>query len=116
MLNLNKFFLALAFLGGSAAAQAGDGLLEAARIEFGKTSERSDEASVWRQGPGWQASLGASTQGLYAPPVYGSLCGTYNGVPVSREALSGEYDPTQRLPLNARLLSTDPGMSFHSLS
>lgn len=43
MLNLNKFFLALAFLGGSAAAQVGDGRLDVARIEFGKTSERLDE-------------------------------------------------------------------------
>ncbi|MBX8509675.1 hypothetical protein K5D34_08315 [Pseudomonas cichorii] len=116
MLNINKLFLALAFLGGSAAAQAGDGRLEPARIEFGKTSERLDDANSWSHGMGQQDSLAGTTGALYSPAIYGSLSGTYNGVSVGREVLLGGYDVTQRLPLSARLSSTDSAMSFHYLS
>ncbi|ARA82348.1 hypothetical protein AAY86_09955 [Pseudomonas amygdali pv. tabaci str. ATCC 11528] len=116
MLNLNKFFLALAFLGGSAAAQAGDGRLDVARIEFGKTSERLDDANSWGHALGEQAHTNVSVGTLYSPPVYGTLTGTHNGVPVSREILLGSYDVTQHVPVSARLLSTDATMSFHSLS
>ncbi len=116
MLNLNKLFLALAFLGGSAAVQAGDGRLEPARIEFGKTSERLDDANGWSHGMGQQESLGGAAGALYSPAIYGSLSGTYNGVSVSRQVLLGGYDVTQRLPLSARLSSTDSAMSFHYLS
>ncbi|KPW34274.1 hypothetical protein ALO87_100070 [Pseudomonas syringae pv. apii] len=116
MLNLNKFFLALAFLGGSAAAQAGDGRLDVARIEFGKTSERFDDANSWGHALNEQARSNVSVGTLYSPPVYGSLTGTHNGVPVSREILLGSYDVTQPVPVSARLLSTEATMSFHSLS
>ncbi|MBC3955370.1 MULTISPECIES: hypothetical protein [Pseudomonas] len=116
MLSINKFFLALAFLGGSAAAQAGDGRLDLTRIEFGKTSERHDDASGWSHGLGQQNQLNVSAGTLYSPPVYGNLSGTHNGVPVSREILLGRYDVKQRVPVSARLLSTDATMSFHSLS
>ncbi|CAM3193300.1 hypothetical protein BZK31_19570 [Pseudomonas floridensis] len=119
MLSLNKFFLALAFLGGSAAAQAGDGRLELTRIELGKT-ERLDESSGWAHG--WSHELGR--QGLdsvamgtqWSPPVYGAVSGTHNGMPVSRELLLGSYDVRQSVPVSARLWSTDATMSFHSMS
>ncbi|KPY61703.1 MULTISPECIES: hypothetical protein [Pseudomonas] len=116
MLNLNKFFLALAFLGGSAAVQAGDGRLDVARIEFSKTSERLDDTNSWGHALGEQAHSNVSVGALYSPPVYGSLTGTHNGAPVSREILLGSYDVTQHVPVSARLLSTDATMSFHSLS
>ncbi|KAA8696827.1 Uncharacterized protein ALO80_04312 [Pseudomonas caricapapayae] len=116
MLNLNKFFLALAFLGGSAALQAGDGRLDVPRIEFGKTSERLDDANGWGHALGEQAHANVSMGTLYSPPVYGTVTGTHNGVPVSREILLGSYDVTQHVPVSARLLSTDATMSFHSLS
>ncbi|GFM79632.1 hypothetical protein PSCICN_03240 [Pseudomonas cichorii] len=116
MLNINKFFLALAFLGGSAAAQASDGRLEPARIEFGKTSEKLDDANGWSHGLGQHEPLVSSTGALYSPAIYGSLSGTYNGVSVSREVLLGGYDVKQRLPLSTMLSSTDSAMSFHYLS
>ncbi|RMQ47082.1 hypothetical protein ALQ04_00106 [Pseudomonas cichorii] len=116
MLNINKFFLALAFLGGSAAAQASDGRLEPARIEFGKTSKRLDEANSWSHGLDQRGPLASSSGALYSPAIYGSLSGTYNGVVVSREVLLGEYDVKQGVPLSARLSSNDSTMSFHSFS
>ncbi|WP_024647168.1 hypothetical protein [Pseudomonas syringae] len=116
MLNINKFFLALAFLGGSAAAQAGDSRLDVARIEFAKTSDRFDDMHSWGNALGEQGQSNVSVGTLYAPPVYGSLTGTHNGLPVSREILQGSYDVTQHVPVSAHLLSTDATMSFHSLS
>ncbi|KTB55673.1 hypothetical protein [Pseudomonas syringae] len=116
MLNINKFFLALAFLGGSAAAQAGDSKLDVARIEFAKTSDRLDDTHSWGNALGEQGQSNVSVGTLYAPPVYGSLTGTHNGLPVSREILQGSYDVTQHVPVSAHLLSTDATMSFHSLS
>lgn len=116
MLNLNKFFLALAFLGGSAAAQAGDARLDVARIEFGKTSERLDDVNSWGRSLGEPAHANVSVGALYSSPVYGNLTGTHNGVPVSREILLGSYDVTQHVPVSAHLLSTEATMSFHSLS
>ncbi|KPB74492.1 hypothetical protein ACKUFS_01715 [Pseudomonas cannabina] len=116
MVNLNKFFLALAFLGGSAAAQAGDGKLDVARIEFAKTSEKLDDTHGWGHALGGQGQSSVAAGTLYSPPVYGSLTGTHNGLPVSREILLGSYDVTQHVPVSARLLSTDATMSFHSLS
>ncbi|RMO84042.1 hypothetical protein ALQ33_05404 [Pseudomonas syringae pv. philadelphi] len=116
MVNLNKFFLALAFLGGSAAAQAGDGKLDVARIEFAKTSEKPDDTHGWGHALGGQSQSSVAGGTLYSPPVYGSLTGTHNGLPVSREILLGSYDVTQHVPVSAHLLSTDATMSFHSLS
>lgn len=40
MLTLNKFILALAFLGGSAAAQATDGNFEGSRIDMSRNSKK----------------------------------------------------------------------------
>ncbi|MFJ3481933.1 hypothetical protein ACIPL1_00975 [Pseudomonas sp. NPDC090202] len=40
MQTFNKFFLALAFLGGSAAAQASDAYIDAARIDLIKNSRK----------------------------------------------------------------------------
>jgi len=119
MLSLNKFFLALAFLGGSAAAQASDGRLEPARIEFGKTSERLDEANGWSHGLGQHDRLSVTTGTLYSPAVYGSVTAKHNGMPVSSEILLGSYDVRQHALVDARLLSNDATiatMSFHSMS
>lgn len=40
MLTLNKFFLALAFLGGSAATQAADGNAEVSRIDLSRNGKK----------------------------------------------------------------------------
>ena len=114
MLNINKFFLALVFLGGSAAAQAGDGRVEPTRIEFGKTSERLDDANGWSHELGQQDRRNVAVGTLYSPPVYGVVSGTHNGMPVSRDILLGSYDVTRHMPVSAQLLSTDATLSIHS--
>ncbi|MFH7445288.1 hypothetical protein RA265_29985, partial [Pseudomonas syringae pv. tagetis] len=78
-----KFFLALAFLGGSAAVQAGDGRRDVPRIDFGKTTERLDDANGWGHALGEEAHANVSMCTLYSPPDYGTVTGTHNGVPVS---------------------------------
>ncbi|TFZ32675.1 hypothetical protein EWW49_36745, partial [Pseudomonas syringae] len=83
MLNLNKFFLALAFLGGSAAVQAGDGRLDVARIEFSKTSDRLDRTHSWGHSPGEPAYSHVSAGALSSPPRYGSPTGTHTRSPVT---------------------------------
>ncbi|HXR01457.1 MAG TPA: hypothetical protein VN798_13795 [Pseudomonas sp.] len=40
MLTFNKLFLALAFLGGSAAAQASEGSPDVSRIDYGRNSKK----------------------------------------------------------------------------
>ncbi|WP_426140878.1 hypothetical protein [Pseudomonas sp. DWP3-1-2] len=101
MLTINKFFLALAFLGGSAAAQAADGERELARVLPGKTSERMDrteseirhEASgVWSQGLSQQNVDPLPGSRPYYTLSYQDITGTHNGVPVARQNLSGHYD------------------------
>lgn len=89
MPTLNKFFLALAFLGGSAAAQAADSSSELSRMPSSKSDERIDRfegrslsttRSVW--------SAGFTVQGgdpLYRPLAYGPVSTTWNGVPVTRQ-------------------------------
>jgi len=89
MQTFNKFFLALAFLGGSAAAQAAD-TNELARAPTNKTSERF-EAIERRH---WGQSL--------------SQQGTYNGLPVAQKNLAGHYDLRQPVPV---VLSAGAGSS-----
>ena len=89
MQTFNKFFLALAFLGGSAAAQAAD-TNELARAPTNKTSERFEaiERRHWGQGLSQQ--------------------GTYNGLPVAQKNLAGHYDLRQPVPV---VLSAKAGSS-----
>ncbi|WP_065835082.1 hypothetical protein [Pseudomonas syringae] len=101
MLTFNKFFLALAFLGGSAAAQAADGALELTPLPPGKTSERMDRteselrhgtSNVWSQGLSQQNADHPHASQPYYSVGYQNLSGTHNGMPVARESLSGYYD------------------------
>ena len=101
MLTFNKFFLALAFLGGSAAAQAADGALELTPPPPGKTSERMDRteselrhgtSNVWSQGLSQQNADHPHASQPYYSVAYQNLSGTHNGLPVARENLSGHYD------------------------
>ncbi len=101
MMTFNKFFLALAFLGGSAAAQAADSGNEASRTPLNKSGERVDRfgesskaygGSVWSQDLSQQADDQPRADRLYYSAAYDSLSGTYNGVPVAQKTLSGHYD------------------------
>ncbi|WP_349973260.1 hypothetical protein [Pseudomonas caspiana] len=104
MTTLNKFFLALAFLGGSAAAQAADSGNEVSRAPLNKSGERVDRfgesgrsqgSSVWSQGLSEQGDDQPHADRLYYSAAYDSLSGTYNGVPVAQKTLSGHYDLRQ---------------------
>lgn len=117
MPTFNKFFLALAFLGGSAAAQAADGALELAPVPPGKTSERMDRtdsdirhetSGVWRQGLSQQSSGHPHGDRPYYPASYQKLSGTHNGMPVTRENLSGHYDVGQLQVIGSNLSSAGP--------
>jgi len=101
MLTFNKFFLALAFLGGSAAAQAADGALELTPLPPGKTSERMDRteselrhgtSNVWSQGLSQQSADHPHAIQPYYSTHYPDLSGTHNGRPVTKQSLSGHYD------------------------
>lgn len=104
MTTLNKFFLALAFLGGSAAAQAADSGNEISRAPLNKSGERVDRfgesgrslgEGVWSQGLSEQVDDRPRADRLYYSAAYDSLSGTYNGVPVAPKTLSGHYDLRQ---------------------
>lgn len=104
MQTLNKFFLALAFLGGSAAAQAADTSNEVSRMPLNKSGERVDRSgesgrsygrAVWSQGLSQHGNNHPYADRLYYSAAYDSLSGTYNGVPVAHKTLSGHYDLQQ---------------------
>jgi hypothetical protein len=101
MLTVNKFFLALAFLGGSAAAQAADEVLDLTRMPPGKPSERMNRtesesrhgaSSVWRHGLSQRGGDNVSGDQSGYSVSYQPLSGTHNGAPVARDSLSGHYD------------------------
>jgi hypothetical protein len=108
MLTFNKFFLALAFLGGSAAAQAADSGDAVARSPLGKSGERFDRfgenggqhnSNVWSQGLSEQGEGNSRADRLYSSAAYDSLSGSYNGVPVAQKTLSGHLDLHQTMPV-----------------
>ena len=103
MMNFNKFFLALAFLGGSAAAQAADNGDELARIPLNKGGERVDrfgERSGQHDGNVWNQSLSQQGEGhplsdrLYFCGACANLSATYNGARIT----PGHYDIRQGTP------------------
>lgn len=84
MLTFNKLFYALAFLGGSTAAQATDGT---GNLVLGRTGERINK-------PG--ADLKTAEYHYYAN--YENVSGTHNGIQLSEAILLGSFDP--QLPSN----------------
>ena len=77
MQTFNKFFLALAFLGGSAAAQAAESN-ELARPPLNKGGERVETVGRRNAGVVWDRGLSQQV--------------TYNGMPVAQKNLSGRFD------------------------
>lgn len=82
MLTSNKLFFALAFLGGSATAQATDGT---SKLVQGKTGESVDA---------YGAYLGAVADHYYSS--YPNVFGTHNGIQLSQAILLGSFDPGLR--------------------
>lgn len=121
MLTFNKLFLALAFLGSSAAAQAAEGNADVSRIDYGKTSEKPDRPSGMRRSVsgGSANAVGTWGQSLSQQHVdhaycssFENLSASYNGVKVRQENLLGSYDVSLPLASTSRLF--DSGMPLRS--
>ena len=67
MLTLNRFFMALAFLGGSAAAQASDGTLDVSRVDSARTGKKL--SGIMMASTARLSSDAPSMSAAYASPV-----------------------------------------------
>lgn len=108
MQTFSKFFLALAFLGGSAAAQAAGNDDEVSRMPPNKSGERLERVgksgwqyarTAWNQGLSQQGEGYPQAGRLYSSVAYDSLSATYNGVPVAQKTVAGDYDVQQARPV-----------------
>lgn len=113
MLTFNKLFLALAFLGSSAAAQAADGNADVPRTDFGKNTERADRINGLRRSLATGTQVGSWSQTFSQQPVddpyatgYGNLTARVNGVSVQTANLPTAYDLQASLPGTTRLFDT----------
>ncbi|HEY0288204.1 MAG TPA: hypothetical protein VGC62_14525 [Pseudomonas sp.] len=115
MLIFNKLFLALAFLGSSAAAQAAERSADVSRIDYGKTSEKPDRPNGIRRSLNntsarssgmWSHSLGQQPVDHVYCVTFENLSGTHNGVKVRQENLLGRYDVSLPLISTSKLLDT----------
>ena len=113
MLTFNKLFLALAFLGSSAAAQAADGNADVSRTDFGKNTERADRINGLRRSLASSTQVGSWSQTFSQQPVdhpyaagYGNLTARVNGVSVQTANLPTAYHPQASLPGTTRLFDT----------
>ncbi|MEQ7919316.1 hypothetical protein ABQX22_08975 [Xanthomonas sp. WHRI 1810A] len=113
MLTFNKLFLALAFLGSSAAAQATEGTADISRIDYGKTTDKPDRPSGVRRSVSGTRANGLETWGQslsqqHVDHVYcvsfENLSATYNGVKVRQENQLGSYDVGAAMASASRLL------------
>ncbi|WP_268800146.1 hypothetical protein [Pseudomonas huanghezhanensis] len=112
MLISNKLFLALAFLGSSAAVQAAEGNADISRIDYGKSSEKTDRSGGVRRGLSGSSAnaLGTWGQSLSQQHIdhayclsFENLSATYNGVKVRQENQLGSYDVSQPLASTSKL-------------
>lgn len=115
MLTLNKLFLALAFLGSSAAAQAADGNADVSRIDYGKNSEKTDRVNGIRRSLSAGTAVGTWNQSLSQQHVdhpycvsFENLTCTHNGLRLTQENLLGSYDV--KLPLATAARLSDAGL------
>jgi hypothetical protein len=113
MLTFNKLFLALAFLGSSAAAQAADGNADVSRTDFGKNTERADRLNGPRRSLTTSSQVGNWSQTFSQQPAddpyavgYGNLTARVNGVSLQTANLPTAYDPQMSLPSTTRLFDT----------
>ncbi|TDV42768.1 hypothetical protein EC919_11729 [Pseudomonas graminis] len=113
MLTFNKLFLALAFLGSSAAAQAADGNADLSRTDFGKNTERADRLNGLRRSIASSTQVGSWSQTFSQQPVgdpyaagYGNLTARVNGVSVQTGTLAAADTAQMSLPSTTRLFET----------
>lgn len=113
MLTFNKLFLALAFLGSSAAAQAADGNADVSRTDYGKNTERSDRINGLRRSLATSAQVGSWSQAFSQQPAdnayvagYASFTAHVNGVRLQPASL-GAYTVPMPQTSTTRLSSAN---------
>ncbi len=113
MLTFNKLFLALAFLGSSAAAQAADGNADVSRTDFGKNTERADRLNGPRRSLTTSSQVGNWSQTLSQQPAddpyavgYGNLTARVNGMSLQTGNLAASYNVQMPSPGTTRLFET----------
>ena len=118
MLTFNKLFLALAFLGSSAAAQAADGNADVSRTDYGKNTERSDRINGLRRSLATSAQVGSWSQAFSQQPAdnayvagYASFTAHVNGVrlqPANLSAYTVQTPQTSPTRLSGAHANTSP--------
>jgi hypothetical protein len=113
MLTFNKLFLALAFLGSSAAAQAADGSADVSRTDLGKNTERADRINGLRRSLAASTHVSGWNQTFSQRPVdypyaagYGNLMARVNGVTLPTANLLATYPAQMSVPSTTRLFDT----------
>jgi len=120
MLTFNKFVLALAFVGGSAAVQAADDA-HSMELLFGKTNgkvekpgkldrsrNKADSYGVVGQGTAWNTYLGQQSLGARGYKVATmNVSGTCNGLVIRQQDLQGSYAVPLALSSVSRLFGGD---------
>ena len=113
MLTFNKLFLALAFLGSSAAAQAADSNADVSRTDFGKNTERADRINGLRRSLASSTEVDSWNQTFSQQPVdhpynagYGNLTARVNGVSVQTGNLTAAYIAQMSVQSPTRLFET----------
>ncbi|MDH0749662.1 hypothetical protein N5D61_25370 [Pseudomonas sp. GD03842] len=80
MVTINKFFLALAFLGGSAAAQAAEGNPDAVRVDLARNSKKL--SGIMMANTVRLSDATSAMSGAYAPQSSSLSQGPDNYLPV----------------------------------
>lgn len=113
MLTFNKLFLALAFLGSSAAAQAADGNADVSRTDFGKNTERADRLNGLRRSLATGTQVGGWSQTFSQQPLddpyatgYGNPTARVNGVSLSTANLPATFAVQMSSPSTTKLFDT----------
>lgn len=105
MLKFNQFVLALAFIGGSAVAQASEGSSTFGGVTYGSTSDKISKSNNLNRNMGnpnadgiigkdrtWGVRLGQQTLENRYYATYENVSGSHNGLKLRQENLLGSYD------------------------
>lgn len=105
MLKFNQFMLALAFIGGSAVAQASEESITFGGVTYGSTSDKISKSNnlnrnlntpnadgiIGKDGT-WGVRLGQQNQDNRYYASYDNVSGSHNGLKLRQENLLGSYD------------------------
>jgi opacity protein-like surface antigen len=105
MLKINQLFMALAFIGGSAVAQASEGSSTFGGVTYGNTSDKISKSNLLNgnmdrpnadgiigKDSTWGVRLGQQNLDNRYYATYDNVSGSHNGVKLRQENLLGSYD------------------------